>query len=325
MKSVIINGKKISAKGEIRSKITPMTAFLLTLFVVYCIIMFVLLGWAFLSSFRDPDMFVYYPHVWTSPNPDDFVGWIGLANYASIIEVVPVVTNTISTAARETFFGIILNSALYAFGCAFLKTLVPCLTAYICARYKFKFSKIVYATAIVVMTIPVIGSLPSELTFAMAFGFYNHIWGLWVMHANFLGMYFLVFYEMFDSLPFTYYEAASIDGASDFQQMIHIGLPLCRNTFMTVMLINFITYWNDYQIPLLYLPQKVTIARYLYFFSNVNRISGDPAMEGKYGGRLGALPFQITAAVFMVLPTVILFCIFQKRLLGNLTIGGIKG
>ena len=324
MKRELVNGKLIKRSGDRKAKISPLTAVLLTVFIIYCVIMFVLLIWAVGSTFRDFDNFGRYPLIWTKPGAKlgDFryVQLVGFKNYSTVIYVVPWITDKIAAGAKTSFAGVLVNSVLYALGCAFFQTLVPCLTAYICSRYKFKFSRIVYTTAIVVMTIPVVGSLPSELAMAINLKLYNHIWGLWIMKANFLGMYFLVLYEMFNAIPITYYEAASIDGASDLQQMIHIGLPLCRNTFMTVLLINFITYWNDYQIPLVYLRNKVTIARYLFEFRNMN--SAGPA---ELQGRLGELPIQVTAAVIMVVPTVLLFICFQKRLLGNLTIGGIKG
>jgi len=90
-------------------------------------------------------------------------------------------------------------------------------------------------------------------------------------------------------------------------------MPLAKNTFFTVMLINFIMYWNDYQTPLIYLPSHPTIALGMY------RMSYTAINE------LATIPMRMTAAVFMLIPTLVLFSCFHKRLLGNLTMGGIKG
>ena len=72
-------------------------------------------------------------------------------------------------------------------------------------------------------------------------------------------------------------------------------------------------YWNDYQTPLIYLPSHPTIALGMYRMSYI-------AIN-----ELATIPMRMTAAVFMLVPTLALFACFHKRLLGNLTMGGIKG
>ena len=166
------------------------------------------------------------------------------------------------------------------------------------------------------MIIPVIGNAPSELEMARAFGLYNQIWGMWIMRANFLGMYFLVFYDIFKSLPASYTEAAKIDGAGNWSILLRIMLPLIKNTFLTVLLINFITVWNDYQVPILYLPSYPTIAQGLY-----EALYGGMSTEGG----MAYQPWRFTAAMLVMVPILIVFMCTQKRLLGNLTVGGVKG
>ena len=115
------------------------------------------------------------------------------------------------------------------------------------------------------------------------------------------------------SIPSAILDAAKIDGAGNMQVLLQIAIPLIRNTFFTVFLIYFIQYWNDYQTPLIYLPTYPTIANGMY------TVSVTPTQEMSY------VPMRITAAIMMLIPILVIFLIFQKRLLGNLTIGGIKG
>ena len=152
------------------------------------------------------------------------------------------------------------------------------------------------------MILPIVGSLPAELQMAKNTGLYDSIWGLWIMKANFLGMYFLVFYDGFKGLSMTYTEAAKIDGVS-----------AVKNIFFTVMLVNFIGFWNDYQVPLLYMPSYPTVAYGMYNMANTRE------------NNLSSVPMRMTGAMLMFIPIFTLFLIFQKRLLGNLTVGGIKG
>lgn len=198
-------------------------------------------------------------------------------------------------------------------GCAFFNTLVPCVTAYCCARFNKKLSSILYTANIVTMILPIVGSLPAELQMARTLGLYDQIWGLWIMKANFLGTYFLVFHAGFRSLPLTYTEAAEIDGAGSFRIFFRIILPLVKNIFFTVLLVNFIAFWNDYQVPLLYMPRYPTLANGVYMLATTTE------------NNLATVPMRMTGAMLLFLPIFCLFVIFQKRLLGSLTMGGIKG
>lgn len=288
----------------LKTKFSPFTIVLLIVLAVYVLSMFTLIGWALTTSFKSPNDF----RTNAIGMPEKFV-W----NYTFVYTkfYVSVLTESgMEVVYMETMF---VYSILYSLGCAFFQTLVPCITAYLCARFNYKFSKIVYTAVIVVMILPIVGSLPAELQMAKNTGLYDSIWGLWIMKANFLGMYFLVFYDGFKGLSMTYTEAAKIDGASNMHILLAIVLPLVKNIFFTVMLVNFIGFWNDYQVPLLYMPSYPTVAYGMYNMANTRE------------NNLSSVPMRMTGAMLMFIPIFTLFLIFQKRLLGNLTVGGIKG
>ena len=161
------------------------------------------------------------------------------------------------------------------------------------------------------MIVPIVGSLPSELKVAYALGFHNHIWGLWIMAANMQGLYFFVMYSAFKAMPMGYSEAAKIDGANNGQILVKIALPLIKNLFLTVLLINFVEYWNNYQSPKVYLPYYPTLGYTLFYYFNSNKFD---------------VVAKVIALAFIVAsPVLVLFLIFQDRLMGNLTMGGLKG
>ena len=165
------------------------------------------------------------------------------------------------------------------------------------------------------MIIPIVGSLPAEITLSKTLGLYNHIYGMWIMKANFLGMYFLIFLAAFNSISMTYTEAAKIDGANNMSIMLKIIFPLVKNVIFTIILINFITYWKDYQTPMIYLNAYPTVTYGLF------RVIFDSSSSAG----MVSVPIRMTASIIVVMPLIIIFIIFQKRLLGNLTMGGIKG
>lgn len=289
-------------KSKLEARFTPVMVILLLFLCVYVVLLVAPLVWAFITSFKEQSD--YRLNILGLPEK-----WVW--NYSFVWEkgVMPIGT-TGGYATVPMMFG---NTFLYAIGCAFTNTLVPCFTAYMCARFRYRFSKIVYNTVVVVMILPIVGSLPAEVQMAINLGVYDHIWGLWLMKANFLGMYFLVFYATFKNMPMAYTEAAKIDGASNMSVLVKIILPLAKNTFATVMLINFITFWNDYQTPMIYMPSYPTIAQGVF------------VMAQSSDNGLATVPMRMTGTMIMFLPILAVFLVFQKRLIGNLTVGGIKG
>lgn len=208
-----------------------------------------------------------------------------------------------------------LNSILYSVGCAFISAFVMAVTAYLTARFKYKFSGLIVGTVIVTMSLPIVGSTPSAIQLSKTFGLYDSIWGLWIMSGSFTyGVFFLVFHDAFKGFPSAYQEAAEIDGASELQVMFRIMMPLVKSVFSTIFLLRLIGLWNEYQNPLLYMPNKPTIAYGLYYFTFVN-----------YDNTTFSTPMQLTGAFLVSIPIFIVFLIFQNRIMSNISIGGLKG
>ena len=300
----------MSKSRATKNKFTPLTTTLLTVLVAYALFMFLMLFWAVLTgskSYTDYAGSVFGGDVNHIGMPKKFVLW---ENIKTVNKIFPNIT--IMKSAWYTL--------LYAGGCALVKCLVTCVVAYLCARYKNWFSQIVYITVIVTMIVPVVGSQAAEIQMAMDLKLYNKIWGMWIMRANFLGMYFLVFYAVFASMPAGYYEAARIDGANDMQIMCRIAMPLVKYTFWSIFLIIFIEYWNDYLVPNYFLEDYPTLSLLLYWQS-MNQVN----QEGSSSVSYSSPPFLMSTALLVAVPVIIFFSIFSKRLMGNLSVGGLKG
>ena len=299
-----------------KSPMTGLTIFMLVVLILYAVSLFGLLFYGLITAFKCGIVGTLEYRLEYMPGNPYGLPKTWYWNFTFVFKNF-IVQGTdpmgIGAPIRVGIWEMFGNSILYALGCAFFHTLVMCLTAYGCARFPYKYSKIVHTTVIVAMIIPIVGNAPSELSMAIRLGLYNKIWGMWIMRANFLGMYFLVFYDIFKSLPISYTEAAKMDGANNWDILLKIILPLARTTFLMVLLINFIQMWNDYQIPYLYLPSYPTVAYGL--FGAVNS-----TMKG-----METTPMRLAAAIIMLIPILIVFLCTQKHLLGNLTVGGIKG
>ena len=288
-----------------KRKITPMNVIIFTLLVIYALSMVLLIGWALLTSFKSQSDFrlniMGLPEKWV---------W----NYSTVFKQFKI--SVFFEGVGNKRIGVIqmlINTILYAGGCAVTQTLTPCVVAYCCARYRYKMSNIIPYIVITVMTLSIAGSLPSEIRMSKIFGLYDQIWGLWIMKCNFLGTYFLVFLSIFKGIPKALDEAAKIDGAGDLTIMVRIIMPIVVPTILTIMLLNFIVFWNDYTIPIVYLPHYPTISQGLQYMimTNIND--------------LATVPMRMTASMIVLMPILIVFIIFQKRLVGNITFGALKG
>lgn len=299
---------KLNTKRNItKARLTPFTAVLLAILILYVAVLFTFLIWGFVSSLAN-----YVDYKAIKLNTDSL--WpkvFRIKNYVDIFEKFSIDIHYGEESVNV--IGMYGNSLLYALGSCVIKTAVVAITAYACARFTFKFSKVVYSIVIITMILPVVGSLPAEIQMAQFFRLYDSIPGMWVMKANFLGMYFLVFYAFFSSLPKAYTEAAKIDGASNFRIMFRVHLPLAGNLLTSVALIDFVNYWNDYTTPLSFLDNHPTVALGLLKIINGTNLE------------LTAVSMKMAATFMVAIPILIVFIIFQKRLMGNLTVGGIKG
>lgn len=294
--------------GKIRTRFTPTTIILMSVLILYSVSLLLPILWGLSTSLKT-DLDFYLNPFWL---PD---GWFwnwqwSNYSYAFMNFVVKVEAGAgFRIIYMEEMF---LYTILYALGCAFFQSFVCCIVAYMVVKFDYFFSKVIYTVVIVAMILPIVGSLPSEIQMSRALGFFDSIWGMWIMKSHFLGMYFLVFHAMFRGIPKEFADAARVDGAGNFQVLFSIMMPLVRNTLFTVILLNFIGYWNDYQVPLIYLPSYPTIAYglYLFNFSTINSLS--------------TIPMKITGCMIMMLPILIVFLIFRNRLIGNISIGGLK-
>ena len=273
---------------------------------VYIISLLASLFWALFATLRPYSDFIN--------NPAGFPAKITFDNWTATFEkfAKPIYKDGVY---KTTYYigDMFLISLAYAIGCSFIQTGTACICAYLTAKYPFRLGKIVYKIVIIVMIIPIVGSLPSEIQMLRGLGLYDTFLGVYIMKMNFLGLYFLVFYATFRSLSWDYAESAFLDGASHFTVMFRIMLPLVSTTFSTVFVLNFIGFWNDYTTVMIYLPSYPTMSYGLFYMKFVATAA------------FGKTPMQLTGCILMALPVILLFIIFQERLMGNLTVGGLKG
>lgn len=302
------NMKDLKIKKQ-KEKQTVMTVAILVVLILYTMSLLLLMAWGLSTSLKTRSDF-YSNKVWI---PRGGLGDWAWANYATVWKNFSVpVTSVSGKKGIANIYVLIFNTIIYAGGGALLQALVPCIVAYVVVRFDNVISRILYVVVVVTMIIPIVGNMPATLLFLKQTGMYDTFLGALAMKFNFMGMYFLVFHASFKSIAKEYSEAAMIDGASEFRILLVIILPLVSSALYTVFLIRFIEFWNDYQMALLYLPSHPTLAYGVYYMSVSNKNS------------LSSEPLRLAACMIVVLPIVVLFVAFRNKIMGNITMGGIK-
>lgn len=119
----------------------------------------------------------------------------------------------------------------------------------------------------------------------------------------------------FATLPKAYEEAACIDGASYTRTMVKVIFPMAKPSIVTVILFNFLSFWNEYIIAMTLLTDPKGPKTLPVGLMNLMKAQNAAAQYGQmYAG-----------LVLVMLPTLILYICVQKKLTQGMTLGGLKG
>ena len=282
-------------------KITPVRAVVFLIFIAYAIMLLVPYLFAFYVSLKtrleyNSTLILAPPQSFNLQNYID--AWTALASEESGTSV-PVM---------------LLNSIWYAGGTAFFSVLFSSMGAYVVAKYNFRGRGFVYAFAIVTMMVPVMGSLPSQLRYVRAIGSLNSPLYAITM-CQLLGTIFIVMHSAFKSISWEYAEAAFIDGAGPFSVFFRIMLPQASSVLVAMFLTNFIWLWADSETPMIFFDDLPPVALGLYQYKQIVD-SNDP---------YASVPTFYAGLIMCMIPSLVLFSVFQKTLMDIQMGGGLKG
>ena len=290
---------------------------------VYAVTIVYLLFWGLLTSLKADLDFTRFDNKFGLPNLKySKEEALGLSHYILVITKFKFPISTgyywhgieISHSVDATMTKMLFNTFLYAAIQSFLPTLMSAVMAYLCAKFsEFKSISIFYYVALVAMMIPSVGTYPAEISILQNLGVYDTYLGFILQKSYYCGTYFFIFFAFFKSLAGSYMEAAEIDGASQYRIFFQIVLPLISTTFFTIALIQFVAAWNDFRTPLLYMPTKPSIAYGVYRLTHIQAPAG-----------MGTVPVRVAASMLLALPILVLFLFFKDKLMGNISMGGLK-
>jgi multiple sugar transport system permease protein len=218
------------------------------------------------------------------------------------------------TAIGVPFSRLFLNSFIVS-GLAVAGNVTSCaLAAYAFARLDFKFKNVWFALMLVTMMLPLQVTLVPRYVMFFKAGWLNTFLPLTV--PNFLAVdSFFVFLivQFIRGLPHDLDDAASIDGASEFQTFLWVIIPLAAPALATTAIFTFIWSWDNFMSQLLYLS-KVT----LYTVPLGLRAFLDATDKSSYGA-------LFAMSVLSLIPAFLIFVTAQRQLVEGVSTTGLKG
>lgn len=260
---------------------------LLTLIAFFMILPFI---WMLSTSFKPQDEIFRSPPILISPN-------MSLDGYRYIVELGAL------RVLWNTFFIAFTSTALSLFFCT--------LGGYGFAKYRFPGRGALFAFLLGTMIIPSAVLMVPTYIIMLKLGWLDTYWPLIIPGAaNAFGIFFMRQY--ISTISDELLDAARIDGCSEFGIFLRCILPICTPGLTTLGLIFFMTSWNNYLYPSIYLksPEKFTLPLMMV------QMQGPPGYS-LYREWMGV-------AVVSIVPLLIIFLMFQRRFTEGITAGAIK-
>lgn len=208
-----------------------------------------------------------------------------------------------------------MNSLLYSSSSVFLSVLVSAPCAYGLARFKFALNSSIQKLLVIGLGVPSVMVIMPLFTIISYLNMGDSKFTLILIYMV-TSIPFNVFYLLpcFTDISPTYEEAAAIDGCGPMRAFWTIVFPLASSTVTTLVIFQFIGKWNEYFCALIFAGSTGNMSLSVALYQLIVAMT----REGGWAGMFAAVSF-VSA------PTIILYILLSKRIIGGVTAGGIKG
>ena len=217
--------------------------------------------------------------------------------------------------AKGNFGANFLNTVIIVGGALFLALLLSVMISYAIARKEFKGKETIHTLLLVgLLTSCMVGLTPMFILARFLHIFNTRFVLIILFAARAMPFCCFIMISFLKSIPVELEEAAMIDGASNTRVFTQIIIPLTRPAFVSAGIFLFIDYWSDYMYGLMFISSKAknTISMGMLQFRVVTGFKIDWGIT-------------CAACVIFIAPILLLYCLFNKQVMGGLTAGSVKG
>ncbi len=247
--------------------------------------------WMITGSFKTSAEVTTFPPKWLP-------GSLNLANYKFAFE----------TAPFATYFA---NSLIVVISSVTVCTVTTILGAFAFSRLRFPGREVIFGALLAMMMVPFEMLIITNYRTVVKWGIHDTLWAMIIPFMSSI-FYTYILKNFFDTVPDSLYQAARVDGCSDWKYLWRVMVPIAKPSLVTIILLNAIASWNSFLWPMLATSSATvrTLPFGLYNF----------VTEG--GARNEVM---MAAATIVVLPMLILFLFARKYIVNGVARGGLKG
>lgn len=263
------------------------------LLILWCVFIFVMLGWIVIASLSTTK------ELFSDSLLQSGLHW---ENY----------THAIKNGHLVSSF---LNSLLYSSASVFFSILICAPAAYGLARFNFKLNETIRRLLVVGLGVPSVMIIMPLFSIVSALNAGNSKITLIVLYVV-TSIPFCTFYLLpaFADISPSYEEAAAIDGCGPFRTFWTIVFPLTGTSVTTLVIFQFIGKWNEYFMALIFAGSTENMSLSVALYQLIVAMT----REGGWSG-------MFAAVAFVSAPTIILYVLLSKKIIGGATAGGLKG
>lgn len=263
------------------------------LLALWCIFIFIVLGWIVVASLSTTKEIF----------SDDLLGsGLHWENYSTVIK-------------SGHLFTAFLNSLLYSSASVALCILVCAPAAYGLARFRFRLNATLQKLLVVGLGVPGVMIIMPLFSVVSALNAGDSKLTLIILYVV-TSIPFCTFYLLpaFTDISPTYEEAAAIDGCGPLRAFWTIVFPLAGSSVTTLVIFQFIGKWNEYFMALIFAGSTKNMSLSVALYQLIVAMT----REGGWSG-------MFAAVAFVSAPTIILYVLLSKKIIGGVTAGGLKG
>lgn len=265
--------------------------FVFTVLLLFALLMIFPLLWMLSTALKPDYKVMEFPPV-LIPKP---ALWSNFSDLFSTYNILNYTRNSIFV----TFMNIVGN-------------VVSCtLVAYGFAKYKAPGKNILFSLLLATMMIPWAVTMVPLFSIFRQVGLYNTYVPLWI--RSFFGNAFLIFLlrQFIMGIPNEMEEAARIDGASVFQTLTYVIVPMLKPPLSLVVTFTFFWSWNDFLGPLVYLGDS-------------NKATIQLAIRNMQTQFISPWNYIMAFSLLSILPCLVIFFIGQKQIVEGISVNGLK-